>query len=74
MSFDTGNLKPDAIAYKTALDKMKLKPEEVIFVDDHPLNVFAAKELGICGLIIDRENRHDYPDRINSLNEVLKFL
>ena len=51
LSFDTGVLKPDAIAYTLVLEKMKLKPEEVIFVDDHPLNVFASKELGINGLI-----------------------
>jgi len=45
-----------------------------MFVDDHPLNVFAAKEIGMNGLLIDRKNKYDYPDRINSLNEVFKFL
>jgi len=74
ISFDTENLKPDTIAYTTVLDKMKIKPEEAMFVDDHPLNVFAAKEIGMNGLLIDRKNKYDYPDRINSLNEVFKFL
>ncbi len=73
-SFDIGLLKPDPAAYLAVLERIGVSAEEAIFVDDFPLNVDAAKELGIKGLLIDRKNNHDYADKINSLEELSKFL
>jgi epoxide hydrolase-like predicted phosphatase len=73
-SFDTGLLKPDPAAYLAALERIGVKAEEAIFIDDFPLNVDAAKELSIKGLLIDRRDNHNYVDKINTLKEVIKFL
>lgn len=45
---DTGKLKPSAAPFKKALKKMKLKPEEVIFVgDNHQRDILGAKKVGM---------------------------
>jgi epoxide hydrolase-like predicted phosphatase len=73
-SFDIGVVKPDPVAFLTVLERLGVDPSEVIFVDDTPANVIAAKEIGMKALLIDRKDIHDYPDKISSLSEVLKFL
>lgn len=40
-------IKPDEAIYKLALDRMQIKPDEAIFVDDLPENTQAAARLGI---------------------------
>ncbi len=43
-----GHLKPDPRPYKVALEKLGLKPGEVIFVGDNPnRDILGAKRLGI---------------------------
>jgi putative hydrolase of the HAD superfamily len=43
-----GKLKPHPLPYTTALKKLRLKPEEVIFVGDNPnRDIFGASKLGI---------------------------
>ena len=61
-SFMLGMLKPDVMIYKTVLQKLGAKPEEVIFVDDKPKNVEAAKSVGIHGIVFDK----------NTINRELK--
>lgn len=39
--------KPKKGIYKEALNRLKVKPENAIFIDDLPVNVSAARELGI---------------------------
>lgn len=42
-----GVKKPDKAIYRTALDVTQRRPEECLFIDDRPLNLEAAEELGI---------------------------
>jgi HAD superfamily hydrolase (TIGR01509 family) len=42
-----GVRKPHADYYRLALRRLRLKPEELIFIDDVPANVAGAKRLGI---------------------------
>jgi FMN phosphatase YigB (HAD superfamily) len=42
--------KPDARIYQLALERLRAKPEEAVFVDDMPENVEAARALGMCGV------------------------
>ena len=42
--------KPDARIYQLALERLSVKPEEAVFVDDMPENVEAARKLGMCGV------------------------
>jgi|HubBroStandDraft_6_1064221.scaffolds.fasta_scaffold132200_2 FMN phosphatase YigB (HAD superfamily) len=61
-------MKPDPRIYNTCLAEMKLKPGEVLFLDDRPDNVDAASALGIHSLLFDtvestsrRAKRFDLP-------------
>ena len=40
-------MKPDKAIYQLALDRMHIKPEEAIFIDDRIENIQAATEMGI---------------------------
>jgi epoxide hydrolase-like predicted phosphatase len=49
-SGDEGVMKPDPLIYQIALERLAVKPEEAIFVDDFPENIRGAKDLGIKGV------------------------
>lgn len=49
----TGVLKPDPRAYAQALADFGVKPDEVLFVDDQPLNVEGARQCGIETIYFD---------------------
>lgn len=51
LSHEVGMRKPDPSIYQHALDKLGVKPDAAIFVDDDPENVQAAETLGIRGLV-----------------------
>lgn len=48
-----GLRKPDPRIFRLALDLLRLPPEAVLFVDDKPANVQAARELGMEGLCFE---------------------
>lgn len=48
-------IKPDPRIYKLLLDRYQLKSEECVFIDDTPVNIQAAEEQGIHGIVF--ENR-----------------
>ena len=43
--------KPDPAIYRIAVERAGLPAERLVFVDDRPDNVAAARELGLCGLV-----------------------
>jgi putative hydrolase of the HAD superfamily len=43
--------KPDADIYQLALDIAQLPPQEVVYIDDRPMFVEVAKELGLLGIV-----------------------
>ncbi len=47
LSFRMGLVKPDAAMFRAVLDLLGEPPETVLYFDDHPTNVAAARELGI---------------------------
>jgi putative hydrolase of the HAD superfamily len=49
----TGILKPDPGAYSKALAGLGAEPGEVVFVDDQPINVHGAQELGMTTVWFD---------------------
>lgn len=57
VSHEIGVRKPEPQAYEKVLEYLKLRPEEVIFIDDTPENVNAANQLGIKGLIMQSTSR-----------------
>lgn len=71
--------KPHPDVFKYALKKLKVKPEETLFVGDHIDNDYkGATAVGIYALLIQRENSSldntsDFK-RIISLEEICKFI
>jgi len=50
-SGDEGLVKPEAAAYHAVLERLKVKPEEGVFIDDTLEHVLAARELGMPGVL-----------------------
>ena len=50
ISAEVGKMKPDPAIYRHALAQMDLPPEAVLFVDDNPANVAAARALGLTAI------------------------
>jgi FMN phosphatase YigB (HAD superfamily) len=75
-SCDVGLWKPDKEIYQLTLDKIGLKPEEVIMTGDHFYkDGEAPRTLGIQGLHLDRfEERPRTPHRIESLYELTEII
>ena len=54
-----GVTKPDTKMYLAALEKLKISPEEAVFVDDNPANCLGAMKVGIHAVRLCR-NRWQY--------------
>ena len=50
-SYELGIAKPDPAIYRHTLEKLGTKPEETLFLDDKPMNVEAARALGMKGIV-----------------------
>ncbi len=53
LSYEIGVEKPDPEAYEILLDRLGQPPEEVIFIDDLPENVEAARQMGIDAILFE---------------------
>jgi len=51
VSYELGARKPEPAAYRKVLDYLAVPPARVLFVDDAPVNVDAARALGMRGLV-----------------------
>lgn len=49
-----GSSKPCERIYRAAVDEIGIPPENLMFVDDRPVNVEAAVRLGMAGIVISR--------------------
>lgn len=67
VSFMEKMTKPDVNFYKCFLEKYNLAAEECIFVDDTPVNVEVAEQLGFCGIIFK-----SFEDVIEKIEELTK--
>jgi FMN phosphatase YigB (HAD superfamily) len=56
LSFEVGVAKPDPGIYRTALDAVGARAEEVVFVDDQVAYCRGAEALGIRAFVIQRED------------------
>ena len=55
LSFRVGAMKPDPVIYREALARARCSPSEAIFIDDLPVNIEAAEQLGIKGILYQGE-------------------
>lgn len=51
LSYEVGLWKPEIGIYEHSLEKLGIKGEEAVFIDDQEKNIVAARELGIQGII-----------------------
>jgi len=47
LSYEVGAMKPDPLIYQAAIETAGVEPAEILFTDDRPENVVAAREMGI---------------------------
>jgi 2-haloacid dehalogenase len=50
VSGDEGVAKPDAVLFRTLIDRYSLVPQETVFIDDSAANVEAAAQLGLVAV------------------------
>jgi putative hydrolase of the HAD superfamily len=60
-SSDIGVRKPSPQAYHAVLDKLDLKPQECIFVDNRPDNIQGAKKVGMQ-TVLDENTKQTIAD------------
>jgi epoxide hydrolase-like predicted phosphatase len=51
ISAEVGVMKPEAKIYQVALEQLRVKANEAVFVDDMPANIEAARALGMQGVL-----------------------
>lgn len=55
-SFEARSIKPDAKIFHTVVEKLGIKPEETLFLDDSQKNLDAASALGFHTLLVTPES------------------
>ena len=53
ISGDLGLRKPAAEIYRLAADRLRVRPQDIVFVDDRPRNLDAAKAVGLSTVLLD---------------------
>ncbi|KAI0358516.1 phosphatase yihX [Trametes cingulata] len=70
-----GERKPDRAAYEKVIRETGIDPATTVFVDDRIENVQAARELGIHGIVFDKQEgvfealRRIFGDRVQQIKE-----
>jgi epoxide hydrolase-like predicted phosphatase len=65
-SHEVGMSKPDERIFHLTWTRLGVKPEELVFVDDHPPNIEAAGALGIAAV--------HFRDNVQAINEIEKHI
>jgi len=67
-SGDEGIVKPDPRAFARTLERLEVKPEEALFIDDTPEHVEAARALGLRSTLFTTAERleEDLTDLLNA--------
>lgn len=63
-SHEIGFRKPDTMAYKIMLEKLKIPAENCLFIDNQPWNLITAKKLGIK-TILYKNNKQLFKQLLN---------
>ena len=69
-----GTLKPDVKMYCTALQELKVNPEETVFVDDSLKNCMGAMSLGISTVLLCRNKQTYIKEKLKSLGQGYKVI
>jgi putative hydrolase of the HAD superfamily len=76
LSFEVGVKKPEAEIYRVSLDRLAVRPEQAVFVDDQSTYCEGARAVGIRPYLLVRNLGHDDPNSspyhiIKRLDELL---
>ncbi|MGV8171351.1 MAG: HAD family hydrolase [Candidatus Woesearchaeota archaeon] len=75
LSCDAGMLKSDKGFYNTILNKLGLDTDDVVIVGDSiESDMETARNAGIKGILLDRNDRREYSNKILSLNDLENYL
>jgi len=75
LSCDLGLLKSNPKMFEAILEKEGIKAEDAIMVGDSiESDLIGAENAGIKGILLDRNNKRNHPNRITTLAELEKFL
>lgn len=67
ISTQIGVLKPDKRMYETAIENLKVKSSETIFIDDNINNCLGAEKLGIKSILMSRENYYENKEKYKTM-------
>jgi HAD superfamily hydrolase (TIGR01509 family) len=56
-SFEISVCKPEKRGYKLIMDKLRVTPEECLFIDDYDVNLVPARELGLATLQFENSEK-----------------
>lgn len=70
VSAEIGYTKPDRRLYEYAREQAKVLPSEIFYIDDTPLNIQIAKEMGWNGLVFNISN---VDEEIKEIREYLQI-
>lgn len=74
-SFDTGLLKTDPEMYHKLVEKLGVKPDEVVVIGDSiPTDIIGAKNAGLKTILLDRRNKREFSPKIVNLREIVARL
>ena len=61
ISSEVGIAKPDPRIFMHVVEKLQVQPEDCVFIDDNPVNIQAAQEVGMQGIVFksDEDLRND---------------
>ncbi len=51
VSGEVGFIKPQPQIYQIAIDRLGVRPDQIVFIDDNPANVAPARKLGMRGVV-----------------------
>ncbi len=54
-SSEVGLRKPNPAIYHLALERVGVRAERAVFVDDYPANIHAAEQLGMLGILVEAD-------------------
>ena len=83
MSYEVGVKKPDRRIYLKALQRLKLRPEECVFVSDAISDLEGAREVGLKTILINQGEYTTYeakdpsfkPDfQYKQISEIMEYL
>ena len=74
-SFETGFLKANKEIFSLLVEKLGLKPEQVLMVGDTiQSDVNIALQAGLKAVLMDRKNLRDYKPKVTNMQELQEFV